>query len=221
MALFGTGALGVWHDIATGQEREADEWYNREHHAERIALPGFLRARRYLNLGDGPRYFSRYDVTSAAVLASQPYLDALNSPSQWSRRMFPEYRGTVRGAFDVIERSRIADGGSVATLRFSSAAVNSRADVEKAVLNVAAALGQAFGILAIEVWRVDPAATLQPTREKELRARNDEFPAYVLVLDGTEPGALTEALVTTPARPLLEAAERDIMRLAFHAEAPN
>lgn len=221
MALFGNGALGVWHDIAPGQEREADDWYNREHHAERIALPGFLRARRYVNLGPGPRYFSRYDVVNTDVLASQPYLDALNAPSDWSRRMFPNYRGTVRGAFDLVQRRRLADGGSLASLRFPIAAVNSQPKFERMLLDAAATLAQAYGVVAAEVWRVDAATTLQPTREKELRASSEGFPAYVLILDATDPEALTQELAVSPVQSLLEAAETDIMRLVFHAQAPD
>lgn len=219
MVLFGNGALGVWHDIAPGHEGEADNWYNREHHAERVALPGFLRARRYVNLGPGPRYFSRYDVANTDVLASQPYLDALNAPSDWSRRMFPNYRGTVRGAFDVVQRHRTADGGVMAAVRFSVATVKGQPNFETRLLDAAARSALADGIVAVEVWRVDAATTLQPTREKELRASSEGFPAFVLIVDATSQDALEATLAASPERSLLEIVEPDMMRLVFHGEA--
>ncbi|MER3403797.1 MAG: hypothetical protein C4289_00305 [Chloroflexota bacterium] len=61
------GVLGIWHGIAPGAEWEVEDWYGRQHHAERLAIPGFLKARRYRALGEGPRIFSRYDLSEAAV----------------------------------------------------------------------------------------------------------------------------------------------------------
>ena len=94
MGLVGDGVLGVWHGIAPGMERVLDDWYNDEHNEERVAIDGFLRARRYVNLRRGRRYFCRYDVVDVAVLGSPDYLAALNSPSPRSRSNFPHYRNT-------------------------------------------------------------------------------------------------------------------------------
>ena len=64
-----SGILAIWHDMVSEQEQVLNDWYNQEHHAERIALEGFsapaaisllkprrsfcfLRNRRPLGAGD-------------------------------------------------------------------------------------------------------------------------------------------------------------------------
>ena len=40
MARAQPGILAVWQDWAPGAEALVADWYNREHHAERVAVPG-------------------------------------------------------------------------------------------------------------------------------------------------------------------------------------
>ena len=48
MPLLGKGMLVVFTEVKARDERDFNEWYNREHIDERINLPGFHRARRYV-----------------------------------------------------------------------------------------------------------------------------------------------------------------------------
>jgi hypothetical protein len=217
MTLSGAGALGVWHGVAEGHEPAVDEWYNREHHFERIGIPGFLRARRYVNLGQGPRYFSRYDVTDASVLASAPYLAALNNPSPWSQRIFPHYRGTVRGAFRVSGRRGPAEGGIIATLRFASERQElSPAGGGEALLK---SLAEAQGVVRAEAWLVDVPATTPNTREKELRVSAEAYPVSVLVLEGSRADGLAAAIDSSLPAALRGTATIDMLQLVFQAVA--
>jgi hypothetical protein len=219
VTVLGAGVLGVWHGVAEGQEQAVDAWYDREHHAERISIPGFLRARRYVNLGQGLRYFSRYDVVDVGVLASAPYLAALDAPSPWSQRTFPHYRHTVRGAFQVRGRRGAADGGVVATLRFSSDPFETGDASVAASAPLLDALAAAPGVLRVEAWAVDVPATSAPTREKTLRTAPDSHPAWVFAIDGTSAEALQAALVRAVPEPTLANAAVDVMQLVFHAIA--
>jgi hypothetical protein len=215
MTTSGAGALGVWHGVAEGQEKAVDAWYDREHHAERLAVPGFLRARRYVNLGPGPRYLSRYDVADVGVLASAPYLAALNSPSPWSQRMFPHYRDTVRGAFEVMARRGPADGGVVATMRFPSDPF--AASDAPTLASLLDALVAAPSVLRAEAWRIDVPATTPQTLEKALRTSPDAYPARTLVIDGSSAAALRAALDQAVPEPMRRAAEIDLLQLVFNA----
>jgi hypothetical protein len=203
--------------VAEGQEQNVDVWYDREHHAERISIPGFLRARRYVNLGQGLRYFSRYDVRDVGVLASAPYLAALDAPSPWSQRMFPHYRDTVRGAFKVQGRRGPADGGIVATLRFSADPLEAGSTAAGASAPLLDALAEAPGVLRAEAWAVDVPVTSAPTREKALRTAPDARPAWVLVIDGSSAGALQAALNRAVPEPMRNKAAIDLLQLVFHA----
>jgi hypothetical protein len=100
-----TAAMLLWYDIVPGQVAEHDEWHTREHFPERVGIPGFLSAERWVaHEGTSPRYFVRYDVRDLSVLTSPAYESRLNNPTDWTRRMMPHFRGMVRG-FCAIERA--------------------------------------------------------------------------------------------------------------------
>jgi len=186
MSLRGKGALGVWHGVAEGHEREIEDWYNREHHDERVTIRGFLRARRYVNLEAGPQVLSRYDVTESAVLASEPYLAALNNPSPVAQGIFPHYRNTVRGAFRVVARTGGMDGGFLTTLRFAERSGEAAERLEQHLIHAAGRLVRMHGILTVEAWRVDADVTTHRSREKELRANTSEpYPGFALMVEAS------------------------------------
>ncbi|MFC1964251.1 hypothetical protein ACFLV1_02595 [Chloroflexota bacterium] len=65
------------------KEREWNDWYNGKHAPDRLKVPGFLFARRFVNLSDKagiftkgePKYLTLYDLTSAEVLKSEAFLN--------------------------------------------------------------------------------------------------------------------------------------------------
>ena len=69
-------------------EEEFNAWYDTEHLAERLAIPGFRSARRWVMdcpPGQG-KYLATYELDSLAVLNSPEYLKYFNNQSPWSRR---------------------------------------------------------------------------------------------------------------------------------------
>ena len=69
----GTGLLMVWADVPADTEREFNRWYNDEHLAERLSVPGFLSAARYEAVKGGPKHLACYELESPAVLESAAY----------------------------------------------------------------------------------------------------------------------------------------------------
>lgn len=94
--MIGDGALGIWMDVDARGLDDFNAWYRQQHLPERLAVPGFLRGRRYESAGDGPRYFTLYETESAAVLASAAYLARLDAPTDWTRRALSAVRRMVR-----------------------------------------------------------------------------------------------------------------------------
>lgn len=188
--MHGLGALGVWHDVADGTSDEIDQWYDREHHLERVAIPGFLRARRYRNLGSGLGYFSRYDTVDAAVLASAPYLQALDHPSPWSRKIFPAYQRTVRGAFQVIAARRFAEGGELLSIRLPEGVTTQRRETLR---SLPGRLIDQPGVLGVEIWDIDVSATTPPTRERDIRGGAESFPGAAVLIDASRSDRALEA----------------------------
>src|SRR5258705_8981521 len=56
----GTGLLMVWADVPADKEAEFNRWYNEEHLAERLAIPGFLNGARYEAGKGGPKHLAVY-----------------------------------------------------------------------------------------------------------------------------------------------------------------
>ena len=59
MALYGKGMLMTFTETSNEDEIEFNEWYNREHVDERVWMPGFHRARRYID-ADGTAPFKYF-----------------------------------------------------------------------------------------------------------------------------------------------------------------
>lgn len=203
-----SGVLGIWHDVVPGTEAAVEEWYDREHHAERIGIAGFRRARRYRGLEGAPLVFGRYDVDGPGVLQSPHYLRVLANPSDWTRRMMPLYRRMSRAVFRVESRIGRADGGFVASFRIGDAAT-----FDAALALLPGVVAQRH-VLGAEAWSADPAATRPAvSREVELRGAPDAMVAAAIIVDGTEPAALRDAVAAL--RAALPRAESGLHQLVF------
>src|SRR5919106_1495111 len=106
----GTGLLMVWADVPPEAEAEFDRWYNEEHLAERLAVPGFLSAARYEAVKGGPKHLACYEVESAAVLESPAYKKAQANPTPWTKRCSPEVIGTtyIRNIYTMIHPTALS-----------------------------------------------------------------------------------------------------------------
>ncbi len=119
MALLGTAAMLLWYDIVPEQVAEHDEWHTREHFPERMGIPGFLRAQRWVNEDASPRYFITYEVRDVDVLSSSAYRDRLDNPTQWTRQLMPHFRGMVRGFCKLQSSCGTVLGASVLSVRYT------------------------------------------------------------------------------------------------------
>ena len=100
----GAGLLMVWADVPADKEAEFNRWYNEEHLAERMAVPGFLNAARYEAVKGGPKHLAVYELESAAVLDSPAYKKVQANPTPWTKRCSPDVIGTtfIRNVYAMI-----------------------------------------------------------------------------------------------------------------------
>lgn len=74
-------------------EEEFNAWYDTEHIGERLAVPGFETALRYVCTDGAPRYLAMYDLASPAVLDSPAYLKVgFANASPWTKRVTSRVR---------------------------------------------------------------------------------------------------------------------------------
>src|SRR5579863_1940568 len=124
MPIAGKGMLLTSMDIDASDDAEFNRWYDREHLEERVAIEGFLEARRYIAHQGSPKYLCLYSTTTIDVLDSLAYKARLASPTEWSKKTMARFknmiravaritisRGQGRGAALGIVRIRPANGG--------------------------------------------------------------------------------------------------------------
>jgi hypothetical protein len=88
-------------------EEEFNDWYDTDHVPERLAVPGFLAARRYVCLTGWPAYLVIYDLNDLATLASPAYLQVAEGQyTPWTRRVLAR----VRVRRDAVARCDAGDG---------------------------------------------------------------------------------------------------------------
>jgi hypothetical protein len=96
MPLAGKGMLLTSMDIDPSDEAEFNRWYDREHLLERVAIEGFLEARRYIAHQGSPKYLCLYSTASFEVLDSPTYRTVLMNPTDWSKTNLARFKNMIR-----------------------------------------------------------------------------------------------------------------------------
>jgi hypothetical protein len=102
------GLLLVMADIDPAVEGDFNQWYEQEHLPERMALPGFLRARRFTAIEGSPKYLALYDLESPEVLNSEAYRHMVGAgKTAWTRRTEPQFKNFKRNVYvSISDRQR-------------------------------------------------------------------------------------------------------------------
>lgn len=103
MSNHGTGLLGVWMGPAPENEDDLNRWYAEEHLPDRIAIPGFLRARRYVSEQGEPKYVAIYDLEDAHVLASDAYMQVAKNPTPWTTKVTSALQFFLRNEYELVQ----------------------------------------------------------------------------------------------------------------------
>ncbi len=96
MPLAGKGMLLTSMDIDAANEAEFNRWYDREHLEERVAIEGFIEARRYAAHEAQPKYLSLYSTETFEVLDSPAYRTALANQTAWSQTNISRFKNMIR-----------------------------------------------------------------------------------------------------------------------------
>jgi hypothetical protein len=107
----GAGLLMVWCDVPADREADFNRWYNEEHLAERLSIPGFLSAARYEAVKGGPKHLAVYELESAAVMESDAYKKVASNPTAWTQRSGPQAAATtfIRNIYAMISPKSVSE----------------------------------------------------------------------------------------------------------------
>jgi hypothetical protein len=165
--------LAIWNDVAPGRESDFEHWYQAEHLPERLAVPGFRLGRRWEALTGRPQHFCCYLVDEPDVLSSAAYMDRLNNPTPWTRRVMSEaFQNMTRSACSLVASGGSARGAMCVVARFSEA-------MNEAVLTASIGKwGMVPGIARWEMWRAVPTDIAE---EERLRGGDVRIAGCLLV----------------------------------------
>ena len=170
------GILAIFNNVAPGREAEFEEWFQHEHLAERIAVPGFLLGRRHEAVAAEPRYFNFYVTQSVEVLKSEAYLTRLDNPTPMTRTiMSGVFKDMNRTVCHRVFRLGAMRGVGVVTVRFSKRpdASDLKATIGRLMRDKAVACG--------EIWMAASAREFPVSEEERLRGGDRKIEACLLI----------------------------------------
>ncbi|MEW5888449.1 MAG: hypothetical protein AB1768_05290 [Pseudomonadota bacterium] len=169
------GLLFIWTDIDPMFEDDFNRWYDREHMAERMAIPGFELARRFVAIEDSPRYLALYRTASLAVFTSEPYRNAFANQTEWSRRTFARMKNTLRRVAEITLHAGRGEGGFLSLFQMPK----NNALPAAAALDAAAATD---GVISAYVVQPDPDLSV-PLAAAGSAPVTDQ----IVIVEGTNP----------------------------------
>jgi hypothetical protein len=177
MVLAGSAFLALFNDFDPARDEEYNEWHSREHVPERLTVPGILRARRYVNRADAQfPYFTLYEMESAAVMLSAPYLHLLDHPTPWSAKMRPSFRQFLRIPCAGLASASEGLAGSIASFVIEGEGPQDWPALCEQVVRLP-------GITGVHAGRQDPALRGPAVAAAQALA---DTPTFVLLLEAQE-----------------------------------
>ena len=112
------GILIAAMDFSGVAEDEFHDWYDLEHLPERLRVPGFLGAERWISMDNARVSVATYDLDNVAVLDSPPYLAvARDNSSPWTKRVTARCDRLLRFEGDqIVPGDQVAPAGAAALL---------------------------------------------------------------------------------------------------------
>ena len=185
--MLGSAAVAMWWDLAPERKAEFEDWHSHEHMPERLAIPGFLRGSRWVALSGEPSYFVLYEAAKLATITRGAYLQRLNNPTPWSRKLMPHHRNMVRSLCLVRASFGACIAQAVATIRFSPSRKPS-ASLARTLSRVA----EKKGVSGAHLLESRSMAGIRQTTEQKIRG-HDAAADWVLLVCGYEVEAVNAA----------------------------
>jgi hypothetical protein len=176
-------------DIDASDEAEFNRWYDREHLLERVAIDGFLEARRYIAHAGSPKYLCLYSTATFEVLDSPTYRTVLMNPTDWSKTTLARFKNVIRAIARITVSRGAGRGAALGIVRLRPAGdkdklrttLRDRLDPEKL-----------DGIISMHLIESDPALSRPITDDPPVSdpGSGDWF----VLMDGTDVRAISAAI---------------------------
>lgn len=196
------GALLLgWSELAESDTEAFVEFHNREHMPERFAIPGFLRAARYVAVENSTTFLTVYDIDGITTLTSAAYLERLDNPTPWTMETLPKISGGRRTTAKIDYCEGSGRGGHILCAEWAGLVDETQRSALQTVLGLAIGCG---GIVSIKAGPVDLQSSSVETAESRISQRVAPSHGYLAILEATSAGALqaVDRSLIRAARPL-------------------
>ena len=202
MPMAGKGMLLTSMNIDAAHEAEFNRWYDREHLEERVAIEGFLEARRYVAHDGNPKYLSLYSTETFEVLDSPAYRTALANQTAWSKANIAHFQNMIRAVARITVSRGTGRGAALGIVRLRPAGGEDRL---RTALREQLDPADLDGIISMHLMESDPALSRPITDDPS--TPNPGAGDWFVLIDGTdvEATAATVASVSSNAalKPLI------------------
>lgn len=177
------GVLLILNDVLTGMELEFNRWYQQQHIPERLALAGFIAARRYQALGAQPAYMAVYECNSIEALQSPAYQKCLANPTEWTNKIMPNFRSTLRSACR--ETWSIGEGAGGTAIVVQCKPIHGRENDARSFVKhqLGPRLMASDCLVRMALWESDEAITGDASPEMGLRGVPDNRVHWALFIE--------------------------------------
>jgi hypothetical protein len=182
MPMAGTGMLMTSMDIDPAHEQEFNQWYDREHLAERVAIEGFLEARRYVAVNAAPKYLGLYSTETFDVLDSDAYRKALANQTAWSLANIGRFKNMLRSVARITVSRGQGRGAALGLVRIRPP--EGDASALREALRARLDPGMIHGIISMHLMESDPRLSRPLT--DDANAPNPAARDWYVLIDGTD-----------------------------------
>jgi hypothetical protein len=187
MPLAGKGMLLTSMNIDVPNEPDFNRWYDREHLEERVAIEGFLEARRYVAHAANPKYLSLYSTETLDVLDSPAYRARLANQTEWSRRNMAHFKDMLRVVARITISNGAGRGAALGVVRLRPTPEN--AGAWRDALQEKLAPQQREGIISMHLLESEPE--LSGATADIPAVRNEGARDWFVLVDGTHVSAVS------------------------------
>ena len=189
MPLAGKGMLLTSMDIDAADEADLNRWYDREHLEERVAIDGFLEARRYVAHSGSPKFLFLYSTKTIEVLDSPAYRAKLANPTPWSVKTMAGFKNMIRAVARITASRGTGRGAVLGIVRLRP---EGNADELRKTLLQRLEPKELDGIISMHLLESD-AKLSGPTKELPA-ANNARASDWFVLVDGTNVSAVSSVL---------------------------
>jgi hypothetical protein len=201
MPIAGTGMLLTSMDIDPADEQEFNRWYDREHLEERVAIDGFIEARRYVAHDASPKYFSLYSTKDFDVLDSAAYRTALANQTAWSKTNIGRFKNMLRAVARITASKGVGRGAALGVIRIRPSTDSK--DALRGALVAQLDPGTLDGIISMHLIESDPVLSKPLTDDPA--THNPAATDWYVLIDGTSVEAIAAILAARFATAIVQA----------------